>query len=180
MRYRRDRTPGGCFFFTAVTHQRRRVFAQTGAVDLLRQVVRQVRGAYPFQIEAWVSLPDHMHAIWTMPEGDADYSVRWSLIKSGFSRGFHFSGEPCQTSSRLSKGERSIWQRRFWEHRLRDEEDFARHFDYIHFNPVKHGLVSEVWEWPHSTFHHHARIGTYPAAWAGGRDPSALETVVGE
>jgi REP element-mobilizing transposase RayT len=109
-------------------------------IDLLRQAFRYVRRRHPFDIEAIVVLPDHLHAIWMLPEGDADFALRWRLIKSMFSRGLP-AGERT-SASRAQKGERGIWQRRYWEHTLRDEEDFARYADYIHFNPVKHGHVS--------------------------------------
>jgi putative transposase len=111
-------------------------------------------------------LPDHLHSIWTLPE-DHDFPLRWRLIKASFSR----SLPPAETvSSRLSKGERGIWQRRYWEHALGDEEDFARHADYVHFNPVKHGHVGRVSDWPYSSFHRMVRLGLYAADWAGAMD----------
>jgi putative transposase len=112
-----------------------------------------------------VVLPDHLHAVWTLPEGDADFSLRWRLIKTVFSRGLP-QGEEI-SKSRFGKGERGIWQRRYWEHTLRGEGDFERHVDYIHFNPVKHGHVGRVRDWPHSPFHRLVRLGVYPEDWAG-------------
>jgi putative transposase len=106
-----------------------------------------------------------LHAVWTLPRGDADFALRWRLIKAAFSRALPAS-EPI-SASRSGKGERGIWQRRYWEHTLRDEADFARHVDYIHFNPVKHGLVTSVREWPYSSFHRMVRLGIYPEDWAG-------------
>ena len=110
-------------------------------------------------------LPDHLHAIWSLPEGDADFATRWSLIKSGFSRGL--SASAARSPSKLGKREKGIWQRRYWEHVIRDEADMARHIDYIHFNPVKHGLVSRVCDWPHSSFHRYVAEGVLPADWGG-------------
>ena len=111
-------------------------------------------------------LPDHIHAIWTLPQDDSNFAVRWQLIKAGFSHGMP-RGETI-SASRSRKRERGIWQRRYWEHTLRDEADFARHVDYVHFNPVKHGHVERVRDWPLSSFHRMVRLGIYPADWAGG------------
>jgi putative transposase len=135
-------------------------------VDLLRAAFRSARVRHPFDIDAIVVLPDHLHTIWTLPEGDSDFATRWRLIKATFSRGLP-QGERVSTS-RLRKSERGIWQRRYWEHTLRDEEDLARHADYIHFNPVKHGHVERVQDWPFSSFHRMVRLGLYPEAWANG------------
>ena len=162
--YRRNFLAGGSFFFT-VNLADRRLRVLTEHVRLLRQAFRDVRRRHPFTIEAIVVLPDHLHAIWTLPEGDADFAVRWRLIKSAFSRGV-VTGERV-SASRVGRKERGIWQRRYWEHTLRDEEDFARHANYIHFNPVKHGHVRRVIDWPHSSFHRMVRLGIYPADWAG-------------
>jgi putative transposase len=162
--YRRNFICGGSFFFTANLAERR-LRLLVDHIDLLRQAFRYVRRRHPFDIEAIVVLPDHLHAIWTLPEGDADFALRWRLIKSTFSRGL-FAGER-RSPSRAKKGERGIWQRRYWEHTLRDEGDFARHADYIHFNPVKHGHVTRVRDWPYSSFHRMVRSGVYPIDWAG-------------
>jgi putative transposase len=162
--YRRNFICGGSFFFTANLADRR-LRLLVDYIDLLRQAFRYVRRRHPFDIEAIVVLPDHLHAIWTLPEGDADFALRWRLIKSMFSRGLP-AGER-RSASRAQKGERGIWQRRYWEHTLRDEEDFARYADYIHFNPVKHGHVSRVRDWPYSSFHRMVRFGVYPLDWAG-------------
>ena len=128
--------PGGSYFFT-VNLAERRLSLLTEYIDLLRRAFREVRTRHPFRIEAAVILPEHLHMIWTLPEDDADFALRWRLIKSGFSHAL--PGGERTSASRAGKGERGIWQRRYWEHTLRDENDFARHLDYIHFNPVKHG-----------------------------------------
>jgi putative transposase len=121
-------------------------------------------------------LPDHLHAIWTLPGGDADYMTRWRLIKTAFSRGLP-PGEPV-SDSRKAKGERGFWQRRYWEHTLRDERDYAAHFDYIHFNPVKHGHVKDPADWPYSSFHRMVRLGFYPESWTS--VPTAIAIRGGE
>jgi putative transposase len=162
--YRRNFLPGGSYFFTVNLLDRRSCLL-TENVELLRKAFRYARERHPFSIEASVILPDHVHAVWTMPEGDSDYALRWRLIKSVFSRGL--PRLEAVSNSRSSKGERGIWQRRYWEHTLRDENDFAKHVDYIHFNPVKHGHVSRVVDWPYSSFHRFVRQGIYPADWAG-------------
>jgi putative transposase len=162
--YRRNFIAGGSFFFT-VNLAERRLQLLTEHIDELRAALRQTRQRFPFKIDAMVVLPDHLHAVWTLPEGDANFATRWRLIKSMFSRSLD-TGEPI-SDSRAAKGERGIWQRRYWEHAIRDENDFARHLDYIHINPVKHGLVSRVSDWPYSSFHRMVKLGIYPEDWAG-------------
>jgi len=162
--YRRNFVPGGSFFFTVNLLDRRSRFL-TAHIGALRAAFRETKMRHPFSIEAIVVLPDHLHAMWTLPKGDSDFATRWRLIKSRFSRALPV-GEQI-SESRASKGERGIWQRRYWEHTLRDENDFARHADYIHFNPVKHGHVTRVADWPHSSFHRMVKLGVYPADWAG-------------
>jgi putative transposase len=162
--YRRNFIRGGSYFFT-VNLADRSAQLLTDHISLLRRAFRDTRVAHPFTIEAIVILPDHLHAMWTLPEGDCDFGTRWRLIKSAFSRGL--PGSETISTSRFKKGERGIWQRRFWEHTLRDEADYARHADYIHFNPVKHGYVRGVQDWPFSSFHRMVRRGDYPADWAG-------------
>ena len=173
--YRRNFIPGGTFFFT-VNLRDRRSSLLTAHIGELRAAVREIRMRHPFAITAMVVLPDHLHAVWTLPEGDKDFSLRWRQIKSKFSRDMPAT-EPISIS-RLAKGERGIWQRRYWEHTIRDEHDFARHVDYVHINPVKHGLVSRVRDWPHSSFHRMARLGLYPEDWAG--DAGQFEGQFGE
>jgi putative transposase len=123
-----------------------------GNVELLREAFRSIRDRHPFTIEAFVLLPDHLHCIWTLPQGDCDFSTRWRLIKSQFTRNCMVGDRLPVSASRSSKGEQPIWQRRFWEHLIRNDEDFRRHVDYIHYNPVKHGLVRNASEWPYSSF----------------------------
>jgi putative transposase len=162
--YRRNFVPGGTYFFTVnLANRRSRVL--TEQIAPLRAAFAYVRDRRPFSIEATVILPDHLHAIWTLPDGDHDFATRWRLIKSAFSRAL--PDREFVSASRVSKGERGIWQRRYWEHTLRDENDFARHADYIHFNPVKHGYVGGAADWPHSTFHRMVRSGVYPEDWGG-------------
>ncbi len=141
--YRRERLPGGMFFFTLVAAGRRPILTTDVARTWLRGVIGEVRCEYPFAVEAWVLLPDHLHCIWTLPDGDMNFSKRWGLIKAGFSKRAKgmLDDKSLDSVSRIKHRESTIWQRRFWEHRIRDEEDYRRHMDYIHFNPVKHGLA---------------------------------------
>jgi putative transposase len=162
--YRRNFVAGGSFFFT-VNLAERHLRLLTEHIDELRAAFRQTRERHPFTTDAIVVLPDHPHAVWTLPDGDRDFAKRWRLIKSTFSRGFA-TGEPV-SASRAAKRERGIWQRRYWEHTIRDESDFGRHIDYVHINPVKHGLVTRVSDWPHSSFHRMVKLGIYPEDWAG-------------
>ena len=167
MRYRRAKTPGGTYFFTVNLAERKRTLL-VDYIDDLRTVVKKVQTAHPFHIDAMVVLPDYLHAMWTLAEGDADYPMRWSLIKAGFSRRIP-NGER-RNPSRMAKGERGIWQRRYWEHLIRDDRDFERHADYIHDNPVKHGYVPRIRDWPYSSFHRYVRNGMYREDWGGGGD----------
>ena len=147
MRYQRLRVNGGTYFFTLVTHRRRRLLCTPENVYHLREAFRSVTERHPFKLDAFVLLPDHLHAIWTLPEGDDDFSMRWRLIKSAFTRR---CGEACRgpaSASRRRKGEQAVWQRRFWEHQIRDERDRIQHIEYIHYNPVKHGLVEAPRDW---------------------------------
>jgi len=160
--YRRNRVTGATYFFT-VNLADRRAALLVDNIDLLRAAFRNVRQRHPFAIDAIVVLPDHLHAVWTLPEEDDDFAARWNLIKGAFSRGMP-RGEPA-SASRSSRRERGIWQRRYWEHTIRDDDDFACHVDYIHFNPVKHGYVEHVADWPFSSFHRFVRRGLYPADW---------------
>lgn len=155
--------PGGTYFFTVNLLERKRCLL-VEHIEALRNAFRIVKQQRPFRIDAIVILPDHLHCIWAMPPDDCDYSTRWRLIKSAFSGAI----EPGERISRRRqvKSERGIWQRRFWEHAIRDQDDFDRHFDYIHYNPVKHGWVEKVSDWPHSSFHRFVRLGFYPENWA--------------
>ncbi len=155
--YRRLRVPGGCYFFTVVTYERRRLFAETHNVDLLREAFAHTKSRRPFSMDAIVILPDHLHCVWRLPEGDTDFSGRWRAIKQFVSRRIDAPRSP--------RGEKLVWQRRFWEHLIRDEEDWRRHVDYIHFNPVKHGLVHAPEDWPYSSFPRAVENGWYRTGW---------------
>ncbi len=165
--YRRLRIQGGTFFFTVVTYRRQHILLDEPIRLALRSAVTKVRKTLPFHNDAWVLLPDHMHCIWTLPHNDNDYPLRWALIKQEVTRVYREAcGEVGQLSlSRQKRRESSLWQRRFWEHQIRDETDFARHVDYIHWNPVKHGLVVRVREWQYSTFHRYVKEGIYSPEW---------------
>ena len=162
--YRRNRVPGGTYFFT-VNLLERSSGLLVAHVAALREAVRAVRARRPFHIEAWVVLPDHMHAVWTLPADDADYSDRWKAIKIAFAKALPKTERLSPV--RAAKGERGIWQRRFWEHTIRDERDYAAHVEYVHINPVKHGLVARVGDWPYSSFHRYLAEGVYAPDWAG-------------
>lgn len=165
MQYRRSYIPGGSFFFTLVTEKRRPILASAEAIETLRAAMRKVRQARPFDINAMVVLPDHLHCVWTLPPGDADFSTRWRLIKTGFTKHCDPDLRGILNASRLSRGEQAIWQHRLWEHVIRDEIDFERHVDYIHYNPVKHGLVASPIDWQYSSFRKYVEAGIYPANW---------------
>jgi putative transposase len=168
VRYRRNFVAGGTLFFT-VTLADRASQVLTDHIVALRTSIRQTRSSHPFAIDAVAVLPDHLHMVMTLPDGDADYSNRWRLIKRRFTEAVLQS--PTSVA-RHRNGELALWQRRFWEHTIRNSEDFDRHVDYIHFNPVKHGLVGRVRDWPFSSFHRFVRQGLLPEDWAGdlGRD----------
>jgi putative transposase len=142
MHYRRAKTPGATYFFTVVTYNRQPLFHSNDTIALLRQAFHSVKAKSPFRIDAIVVLPNHIRSIWTLPEDDADFSSRWKRIKAQFSLRCPNAYRQSQSLSRLRKGEHAIWQQRFWEHQIRNETDFSQHVDYIHYNPVNHGLVS--------------------------------------
>jgi putative transposase len=163
-RYRRVKIEGGLSFFTLALADRRS--------DLLVDQIERLRRAYagvekrlPFSTVAICILPDHIHALWQLPDCDADYAARWALFKSAFSRGL--APAPTRSASKIAKREKGIWQRRYWEHAIRDDTDLERHVNYIHYNPVKHGLVSRVVDWPFSSFHRYVAEGILPADWTG-------------
>ena len=163
VRYRRNFVTGGTYFFT-VTLADRSARTLIEHITHLRHAVRQTRISQPFDIDAIVVLPDHLHMVMTLPEGDADYPNRWRLIKRRFTDAVLKSESLV---ARRPNGEAALWQRRYWEHTIRDEKDFERHVDYIHFNPVKHSLVGRVQDWPYSSFHRYVRQGVLPRDWAG-------------
>lgn len=164
--YRRANVAGGTYFFTVNTFRRLPILTEAPLRTALRDAIRDTRSAHPFDIDAWVLLPDHLHCIWTLPCGDADFSVRWAKIKRYVSKecGATFGADEV-SNSRINRHEAGLWQRRFWEHQIRDDDDFARHVDYIHWNPVKHGLVACAADWPYSTFHRFLCNGVYSADW---------------
>ena len=165
--YRRIYIPGGTYFFTVVTYKRLSFLTHSTVRATLRTSWRAVQEELPFFLIALCLLPDHLHCMWKLPDKDADYSTRWQKIKEGFSRTIDRTILPSveSTESRKSKREAPIWQRRFWEHSIRDQVDYNRHFDYIHYNPVKHGYVNKVIEWPWSTFHRYLSQGIYDPDW---------------
>ena len=165
MHYRRAEAAGGTYFFTANLAERHSDLL-VREVEELRMVIQTVKKAHPFTTLAMVVLPEHLHAIWRLPPGDANYPLRWSQIKAGFSRRLA-KGEHIR-ASRKTKRERGIWQRRYWEHQIRNESDLTRHVDYIHYNPVKHGWVSRPVDWPHSTLHGYIERGLVALDWGAG------------
>ena len=162
--YRRLFEPGGTWFFTVNVLDRKSQLL-IDEIVAVRHAIYSIKRKRPFRIEAMVILPDHIHAVWTLPEGDADFPTRWRLIKSNFSRSRAKTERRTAVSER--RQERAIWQRRYWEHLIRDDADFARHVDYIHMNPAKHGLVNQVADWPHSSFHRYVKAEILPIDWAG-------------
>jgi putative transposase len=172
MRYRRSDVAGATYFFTVVTYQRQSLFADAEAVAMLQAAVQRVRERRPFVIEAQVVLPDHLHTMWTLPDEDCDYSTRWRLINERFTRQYVARwGETELDLRRSLRGERTIWQRRYWEHLIRDDRDFVAHLDYIHLNPVRHRLAKAPRDWPHSTFLGWVAKGTYDLSWGSGEMP---------
>ncbi|HVJ84376.1 MAG TPA: transposase [Caulifigura sp.] len=184
--YRRNYVPGATYFFTVVTHGRRPILADPRAHLHLGNVFRECQQAWPFKLDAIVLLPDHLHCIWRLPQGDDRYSARWSWIKLEFTKRWLASGgvEGQTTRAQQREHRRGVWQPRFWEHTVKDEEDYQTRFDYIHFNPVKHGYVQSPYEWEPSSFHRWVEQGVYPRRWAsaGTKLPnfSAVEHLCGE
>jgi len=169
MNYRRSLHPGGSFFFTVVNASRKPIFNNPMAIHYLRNSIRKVMNRHPFYIDAMVVLPDHIHCIWTLPKDGSNYATRWRLIKTNFTKS-------SQTvSADVTPAAKSLWQQRYWEHTVKDENDFNRHVDYIHFNPVKHGHVTRAVDWSYSSFHRFVRQGILPADW--GIDETELEGV---
>ena len=164
MRYRRSVVEGGTWFFTVNLADRAENLLVRN-IDVLREVMKRVQLAHPFSVLAMVVLPEHLHTIWRLPPGDGDFPSRWSLVKAGFSRRIE-AGETV-SASRRARRERGIWQRRYWEHQIRDETDLSRHVDYIHFNPVKHGWARAPAEWPYSSFHRYVTRGLLTSDWCG-------------
>jgi len=172
-RYRRADTPGATYFFTLVTYRRQPILCDAPIRTALRDAIHEVRTRRPFVVDAWVLLPDHLHCLWTLPPGDADFATRWSQVKRGVSMacGQQYRREAWLTASKMKHRESTLWQRRYWEHQIRNEADFVRHIDYIHYNPVKHGLCQAPSEWPYSTLHRYIEAGIVLADW-GANVPS--------
>ncbi len=158
-------TPGGTFFFTVVTEARRPVFTNAETVALLRSAFRAVCQSRPFQIDAIVIMPDHLHCIWTLPPDDADFSTRWRLVKTSFTKRCDPALRVAPNAARIAKQQQAVWQHRYWEHQIRDENDYTRHVDYIHYNPVKHRLANSPIDWPYSSFSRFVEAGLYPPDW---------------
>lgn len=167
--YRRIKVKGGTYFFTVVTFGRQPILTAEHVRAALREGIQEVRQSLPFSIDAWVLLPDHLHAIWTLPEKDDNFASRWAVIKRTVSQrcGSWDGIGRTINDSLCRRGERGIWQRRYWEHLIRDELDLQRHLDYLHWNPVKHGYVKRVIDWPYSTFHRFVTRGIYSPDWGG-------------
>ncbi len=169
--YRRAHIPGGTFFFTIKTENNAPIFAEQHNVILLGQIIRETKERWPFEVNAMVLLPDHLHAIWSLPPGDDDYPARWGWFKKEFTKRYLSQGgnEQHTSPSRKRYRRRGVWQRRYWEHTIEDEEDFEAHFDYVHWNPVKHKYVSCPRDWPHSSFHRWVVAGVYDIHWGCGQ-----------
>jgi len=154
MDYRRVYVPGGTYFFTVVSYDRKNIFCERKSITAFWQAIRYTRARHPFSIVANVIMPDHIHTIWTLPLDDPDFSTRWRLIKTHFTRNFAYPS-----------ANKPIWQKRFWEHLIRDETDLSNHIDYIHYNPVKHGLANSPSDWKQSSFSKFVEDGFYPSDW---------------
>lgn len=165
--YRRSFVEGGTYFFTVVIYRRLPILVNPEARQLLRSAWINTRERFPFTTVAICLLPERLHSIWTLPDGDSNYPIRWKEIKRLFTRGYldQIGAGEIRNPSRIKRGEAAIWQRRFWEHTIRDLEDFNRHLDYIHYNPVKHELVKRVSDWPWSSFHRYVKMGYYERNW---------------
>jgi len=180
--YLRAYVPGGTFFFTVVTERRAALFSRPTARCLLGSVLRRCLLRWPARVAAIVLLPDHLHTIWTLPGGDANFSARWGWIKKEFTKDWLALGgrEQPRPGSRRRERRRGVWQRRFWEHTIRDEQDWEAHFHYIHYNPVKHGVANSPREWQWSSFHRWVRVGVYPPDWASHQETTPLPGDAGE
>jgi len=177
--YRRFKITGGTYFFTLVTYNRHPWLCTEIARSTLRKAIEWVRIKYPFKIDAFVLLPEHLHCIWTLPDGDDNYSIRWKWIKT-------FVTKRCENELALrypmsesgkKRQEGNLWQRRFWEHLIRDEEDFEAHCDYIHYNPVKHGLCISPQDWKFSSFHRFMKSGIYSEDWGVNEVPKISKLI---
>jgi putative transposase len=177
MKYRRAWEKGGTYFFTVVTNQRKPFLCEPDCLATLRGALKKVKTHHPFSIDAIVILPDHLHCLWTLPEKDADYATRWRLVKSEFTRKCPDHCKAALSASRRKKKEQGVWQRRYWEHVIRDSKDFTEHVQYIHYNPVKHGLAASPRSWPHSSFHTFVSKGMYDLNWGAGEQPHVADGI---
>ena len=177
--FRRANTKGGTYFFTVVTYRRQRFLCDERVRSALREGTKAAQVTHPFTIDAWVLQPDHCHCIciWTLPPDDADFGIRWAMIKRLVTKqcGSELKSNDWMNPSKLKRKESTLGQRRFWEHQIGDERDYEKHMDYLHYNPAKHGLVAKVADWPHSTFHRYVQKGVYGMNWAS--EVSAKENV---
>jgi putative transposase len=179
MRYRRSDVLGASYFFTVVTYGQQPLLARAEAVATFERALQTVQQRRSFVLEAQVVLPDHLHALWTLPDNDSDYPTRWRLIKEAFTREYVTTNRVQEPDSRRrARGERAVWQRRYWEHLIRDDHDFSAHVEYIHYNPVRHGLVKAPADWPHSTFLDWVARGNYERTWGSDEMPK-LPRLVG-
>ncbi len=180
--YIRFHVPNACYFFTVITCDRNPILTLESSRDCLHDAFQTVRRKYPFTIEGIVVLPNHIHTLWAMPEGDSNYSLRWNLIKNRFTRLYSkdHSTEKSLPLSRIKKREKGIWQRRFWEHMIRNEDDFIKHLNYIHYNPVKHGYVQNPRDWRWPSFHRYVKLGWYEDDWGSSVPKNLMDSCVGE
>ena len=180
--YRWSSIQDGTFFFTVVTYKRLPILTSSVARSILHEAWQNVNQRFPFVTDAICLLPEHIHCIWTLPEGDANYGLRWGEIKKCFTKNYlkQIGTAEQSTASRLTRGEAAIWQRRFWEHTSRDLDDYHRHLDYIHYNPVKHGLVRSVADWSWSSFHRYVKMGYYIQDWGSAVEEQNSEGTFGE
>ena len=177
MRYRRARTKGGTYSFTVTTFKREKILTEPGNVKILSEAFRYVMEKHAFTIDAFVLLPDHLHCVWTLPQNNRDFSTRWRLVKSYFTRKCDKKFKQTPWESRKKKKEQAIWQCRFWEHLIRDEEDMERHVEYIDYNPVKHGLATSPNDSEYASFHRYVRKGTYKYEWGAGHEIYFVKTI---
>ncbi len=174
--YRRAKTKGGTYFFTVVTYRQQTFLCNDTVRVALRNGIREVQQKHPFVIDGWVLLPDHLHCIWTLPPDDANFGIRWAMIKRFVTKqcGSELRREQWMNKSKRRRKESTLWQRRFWEHQIRDDRDYETHMDYLHYNPVK-----QVKDWPHSTFHRYVHEGVYDDNW-GGKGIETMDDKFGE
>ncbi len=166
--YRRANTKGGTYFFTVVTYRRQTFLCNENIRTALRNAIQEVRQKHPFTIDAWVLLQDHLHCIWTLSPDDDNFGVRWAMIKRFVTKqcGMELRRDDWMNTSKWKRNESTLWQRRFWEHQIRDDRDYETHMDYLHYNPVKHSLVKNVIDWPYSIFCRYVQEGVYDKGWA--------------